>query len=77
MCGGYRYQKKIIAFIPDFHTIMYASFWIVSIKKIKIPDGVVNISDSVFYKCMGLINIIIPESINTIGDGAFMNCEVM
>ena len=41
-----------------------------------IPDGVTNISDSVFSGCTGLTSIIIPDSVTSIGKDAFNSCPI-
>ena len=40
-----------------------------------IPDGVVCIGDSAFYKCRGLMTVTIPSSVTKIGDAAFEWCD--
>lgn len=40
-----------------------------------ISNGVVEIGDYGFYLCLGLTNIVIPESVTTIGRGGFFGCS--
>ena len=40
-----------------------------------IPNNVTRIPGHAFDGCKGLINIIIPNSVISIGDKAFRNCE--
>ena len=37
-----------------------------------IPEGVISIGNSAFGKCVGLKNVVIPSSVTTIGDYAFL-----
>ena len=40
-----------------------------------VPDGIIGIDDSAFYKCKQLTNIVLPESLEIILDYAFAECE--
>ncbi len=41
-----------------------------------IPNGVIHIAEYAFDKCHELSKIVLPESIETIGDNAFFNCGI-
>lgn len=45
------------------------------IKEIEIPEGVIEIGDSVFEGCRKLTKVIIPKTIKIIGSKAFMDCD--
>ena len=40
-----------------------------------IPDGVTGIEDATFCGCESLSDIVIPESVTSIGGGAFFFCN--
>ena len=44
-----------------------------SVRKVIIPEGVMNIVSRAFYNCTGLKEILIPDSVTTIGSDAFNN----
>ncbi len=46
-----------------------------SLTKIKLPDGIKNISDMALFNCKSLKSINIPKSVKTIGLSAFWNCR--
>lgn len=46
-----------------------------SLRSIVIPDGVKNIADYTFYRCVALISVEIPDSITHIGRAAFFGCS--
>lgn len=46
----------------------------ISLRYIKIPNGVERIEDWAFESCINLRSIEIPESVTSIGDGAFVAC---
>ena len=43
---------------------------------ITIPNSVIVIGDSAFFKCSGIESITIPNSVTVIGDGAFYGCRI-
>lgn len=47
-----------------------------TIKSIVIPDGVGYIHDDAFSGCRELTSVTLPDSIEGIGFGAFMNCKI-
>jgi hypothetical protein len=62
-------------------TFIYANKDATTVKErltgnIKIPDGVVEISNSAFDGCTKLTNITIPNSVTSIGDNAFDSCPL-
>ena len=53
-------DKRVIVHCPRREQGMYA-----------IPDGVKSIGNYAFYRCPGLTNVLIPDSVTEIGEGAF------
>ena len=47
----------------------------VEVINLEIPNGVTEIKQLTFYNCNSLLSITIPESVSTIGGGAFIKCE--
>ena len=41
----------------------------------RVPDGVTYIGDYAFSECENLTNVVLPDSIKTIGYGAFLSCR--
>ncbi|WP_276634381.1 leucine-rich repeat domain-containing protein [Prevotella pallens] len=46
------------------------------IKRIIIGDGITTIGSRAFYTCSALISVTIPNSVTTIGEGAFVDCRL-
>ena len=46
-------------------------------KNLEIPDGVMDIGTYAFYNCKSIENIILPNSINSIGQNAFNTCPYL
>lgn len=42
---------------------------------IDIPNGVIRIGINAFNRCISLSNIVIPDSVSSIGEGAFEDCD--
>ncbi len=40
-----------------------------------VPDGVIKIGDSAFYKCKNLVSITVPDGVTRIDSGAFYKCK--
>jgi len=61
--------------VPDRVTVIgrYA-FWVSDIQEVSLGSGITVIEKSAFCNCMGLKNIIIPDSVTVIGQSAFMWC---
>lgn len=47
----------------------------VEVENLVIPNGVFEIKDKTFYKCISLLSVTIPESITRIGGNAFTRCS--
>lgn len=45
------------------------------IREVIIPDGVTNIGERAFAKCINLKKVVIPNTVTTIGASAFSGCE--
>lgn len=59
-----------LPFLDDYHLLMNG----VEINDLSIPNTINNIPDYAFYGCSGLISIVIPDNITSIGSCAFQNC---
>ncbi len=46
-----------------------------ALQSIVLPESLVTIGSSAFYRCKNLTSITIPDSVTTIGDKAFYECE--
>jgi len=69
-------KKKPTEFWKDVTSIGRDAFAVsVTLRNIKIPDGVTSIGRSAFQECMELTNVKIPDSVTSIGEEAFDYCE--
>jgi hypothetical protein len=50
------------------------AFWYSNITSLTIPEGVVSIGKQAFSFCNGLVSVILPNSLQTIKDFAFLGC---
>ena len=65
-------KKKPTEFWKDVTSIGRDAFAVsVTLRNIKIPDGVTSIGRSAFQECMELTNVKIPDSVTSIGEFAF------
>ena len=48
---------------------------ITSLTSVTIPEGIISIGYSAFYKCSLLASVMIPNSVTSIGECAFMGCS--
>ena len=61
-------------FFHSFADVPWDSYDL-SIKTVKINNGVTSIGNYAFHLCHNLTSIVIPDNITLIGDGAFYGCE--
>lgn len=61
--------------------LVYLNNWLVDVKDKSIPldpycikDGTIGIAMATFYRCGGLMQIVVPDSVKEIGQYAFANC---
>ena len=43
----------------------------------RIPEGVTELGDKVFYNCQSLTDVKLPETLTTIGDSVFVDCKAL
>lgn len=46
-----------------------------SLKKVVIPEGIINLAAFTFWNCQNLKEIVLPESLYSVMNGAFLNCS--
>ena len=71
--NGIKYTKYNIGFIGEWDYIFDSMFEGTEIVSVDLPYGVTDIANSAFADCINLQKITIPDSVTTIGWGAFRN----
>lgn len=71
-------DKKTLVSYPNANTAEYSESGSLEKKAVyTVPSGTEVISKCSFYKCYGLEEVILPDSVKTIDDRAFHKCENM
>ncbi len=55
-------------------SIGYEAFYSCDIKKIELPEGLITISDGMFWGCQSLEEVLIPDDVEKIGNHVFREC---
>lgn len=71
----YNSQPGGYSIMADYTFTTYSPWYIykTNIRSVSL-SGIFNIGNYAFYDCSGLTSITIPESVTSIGDGAFQDC---
>ena len=79
--ANYKFENGVLTFEPNVKTIerinqnVFNTMYKDKVKKIIIPEGIVNIGPSAFKDYENLETVILPKSLEKIECTAFMNCE--